>query len=87
MEDLETSVRTLMRAKEELHQLLEEQNVSVTAQKETHKLRIQNQELQHKVPDTKSDPESVSPHLPGLKVKLLSFSCQSCRTRICRSTN
>lgn len=52
VEDLETSIRTLMREKEELHQLLEEQNISFTAQKETHKLRVQNQELQHKVPDT-----------------------------------
>lgn len=42
MEELETSVKNLMREKEELHQALQE----------THKLRVQNQELQYKVPDS-----------------------------------
>lgn len=49
MDDLEASVRKLMREKEELRQVLEEQ-ASITIQEETHKLSVQNQELQHKVP-------------------------------------
>lgn len=54
VEELETSVRKLMREKEELHRALEEQEeqTSITLQEESHKLRVQNQELQHKVPDT-----------------------------------
>lgn len=53
MEELESSVRKLAREKEELHQALEEQEeqTSITLQEETHRLRVQNQELQHKVPD------------------------------------
>lgn len=54
VEELETSVRKLMREKEELHQALEEQEeqTSITLQEESHRLRVQNQELQHKVPDS-----------------------------------
>ncbi|KAI3363544.1 hypothetical protein L3Q82_012147 [Scortum barcoo] len=48
VEELEASVRRLMREKEELCQTVEEQ-ASVTLQEETHKLRVQNQELQHKL--------------------------------------
>lgn len=42
-----------MREKEELHQALEEQeeHTSITLQEETHRLRVQNKELQHKVTD------------------------------------
>uniref|UniRef100_A0A8C4NR43 EF-hand domain-containing protein n=1 Tax=Dicentrarchus labrax TaxID=13489 RepID=A0A8C4NR43_DICLA len=51
VEELESSVRKLMREKEELHQALEEQEeqTSISQQEETHKLRVQNQELQHKL--------------------------------------
>lgn len=45
MEELESSVRKLMRVEEELRQGLQEQ------QEEIHKLRVQNQELQHEVPE------------------------------------
>ncbi len=52
---MEASVRKLIREKEELCRALEQQEeqASMTLQEETHKLRVQNQELQHKVPDTK----------------------------------
>lgn len=54
VEELDASVRKLMREKEELRQVLEEQEeqASITLQEETHKLRVQNQELQHKVSKT-----------------------------------
>lgn len=53
MEELETSVKNLMREKEELHQAHQEkeEQTSITLQ-DTHKLRVQNQELQYKVPDS-----------------------------------
>lgn len=43
MEELDAGVRTQTREREELRQ------ASVSLQKETHKLRVQNEELQHKV--------------------------------------
>ncbi|XP_068597297.1 ninein-like protein [Brachionichthys hirsutus] len=48
LEELETSVKKLMREKQELHQALEEQEEQ-EEQGETHKLRVQNQELQHEL--------------------------------------
>lgn len=53
MEELEISVRKLMREKEELQQVLEvqEEQASIALQEETHKLRVQNHELQHQVPN------------------------------------
>ncbi|CAK6979810.1 ninein-like protein [Scomber scombrus] len=51
VEQLEVSIRRLMKEKEELQQVREqqEQQASVTQQEETHKLIVQNQELQHKL--------------------------------------
>ncbi|XP_078137736.1 ninein-like protein isoform X2 [Sander vitreus] len=54
VEELESSVRTLLRENEELRHALEEQEeqedqTSVTLQEETHTLRVQNQELQHQL--------------------------------------
>ncbi|XP_027131293.1 ninein-like protein isoform X3 [Larimichthys crocea] len=51
VEALESSIRKLTREKEELHQALEEQEeqTSISLQEETHKLRVQNQELLHKL--------------------------------------
>lgn len=53
VEELETSVRRLTREKEELRRAQEEQEeqASITLQEETHRLRVQNQELQNKVPE------------------------------------
>lgn len=65
VEELETSVRKLMREKEELRQVLEEQDeqASITLQEETQKLRVQNQELQHKVLSLHAGPRFLRTHL------------------------
>lgn len=54
VEELENSVKKLMREKEELHRALEEQEeqTSVTLQDESHKLQVQNQKLHQKVLDS-----------------------------------
>lgn len=89
---METSVRKLMREKEELCQALEEQEeqASITLQEETHRLRVQNQELQHKVPDTTGKHRHCShKHIRAMRLTdcLVFLSCPSCRSRVWRSTN
>lgn len=54
MEELKASVRKLMKEEEELHRALQQQKeqASVTLLEETHKVQLQNQELQQQVPET-----------------------------------
>lgn len=65
MEELETGVKNLFREKEELHQALQEKEEQTSiALQETHKLRVQNQELQYKVPDSNwCGPDSDSDYI------------------------
>lgn len=51
VEELESNVRRLLQETEELRQAQQEQEeqASVTLHEETHKLRVQNQELQQQV--------------------------------------
>ncbi|XP_041802842.1 ninein-like protein isoform X2 [Chelmon rostratus] len=75
VEELETSVRKLMREKEELHRALEEQEeqTSITLQEESHKLRVQNQELQHKLSELQ---------VQGLEVHKLTQEQQNLKTKL-----
>nr|XP_046257042.1 ninein-like protein isoform X1 [Scatophagus argus] len=75
VDQLETSVRKLMRDKEELHQALEEQEeqTSLTVQERTHKLRVQNQELQHKLSELQVqsvEVQKLTQEQQSLKAKL-----------------
>lgn len=75
VEELETSVRKLMREKEELRQVLEEQDeqASITLQEETQKLRVQNQELQHKLSELQvqgQEVQKLTQEQQNLKTKL-----------------
>lgn len=51
MEEMEAGLRKLIKEKEELRQALEEQEeqARITLQEETHRLRVQNQDLQQQV--------------------------------------
>ncbi|XP_074532504.1 ninein-like protein isoform X1 [Halichoeres trimaculatus] len=75
LEELETSLRRLMREKEELSQALEEQekHTSITLQEETHKLRVQNQELQVKMSEMQ---------VQGLEVYKLTQEHQNLKTKL-----
>uniref|UniRef100_UPI0037E8D2BE ninein-like protein n=1 Tax=Semicossyphus pulcher TaxID=241346 RepID=UPI0037E8D2BE len=75
VEELESSVRRLMREKEELCQAIEEQEeqTSFTLQEETHKLRVQNQELQHKLSELQ---------VQGLEVHKLTQEQQNLKTKL-----
>ncbi|XP_070832913.1 ninein-like protein isoform X3 [Chaetodon trifascialis] len=75
VEELETSIRKLMREKEELHQALEEQEeqTSITLQEESHKLRVQNQELQHKLSELQ---------VQGLEVQKLTQAQQNLKSKL-----
>ncbi|XP_044069876.1 ninein-like protein isoform X3 [Siniperca chuatsi] len=75
VEELETSVRKLMREQEELRQALEEQDerASITLQEETHRLRVQNQELQHKLSELQ---------VQGLEVQKLTQEQQNLKTKL-----
>ncbi|XP_070696599.1 ninein-like protein [Pempheris klunzingeri] len=75
MEELETCVRRLMREKEELCHALEEheEQASVTLQEETQRLRVQNQELQHKLSDLQ---------VQGLEVHKLTQEQQNLKTKL-----
>ncbi|KAM8738035.1 ninein-like protein isoform 4-T4 [Acanthopagrus schlegelii] len=75
VEELENSVRKLMREKEELHQALEEQeeHTSITLQEETHRLRVQNQELQHKLTELQ---------VQGLEVHKLTQEQQNLKNKL-----
>nr|XP_020477934.1 ninein-like protein isoform X2 [Monopterus albus] len=75
VEELEASVRKLMKEKEEFRQALEEQEeqASIALQKETHKLRVQNQELQHKLAELQ---------VQGLEVQKLTQEQQNLKTKL-----
>ncbi|XP_041645419.1 ninein-like protein isoform X2 [Cheilinus undulatus] len=75
MEELDSSMRRLMREKEELSQALEEQEeqASISLQEETHKMMVQNQELQQKLSELQ---------LQGLEVHKLTEEQQSLRSRL-----
>ncbi|XP_034537548.1 ninein-like protein [Notolabrus celidotus] len=75
VEELETSVRRLMREKEELSQALEEQEsqTSISLQEGTHKLRVQNQELQHKLSELQ---------VQGLEIHKLTQEQQNLKTKL-----
>ncbi|KAG7999654.1 Ninein-like protein [Nibea albiflora] len=75
VEELESSIRKLVREKEELHQALEEQEeqTSISLQEETHKLRVQNQELQHKLTELQVqsvEVQKLTQEQQNLKTKL-----------------
>ncbi|KAM6996879.1 ninein-like protein isoform 1-T2 [Tautogolabrus adspersus] len=73
--ELESSVKKLMREKEELRQALEEQDeqTSISFQEETHKLRVQNQELQLKLSELQ---------VQGLEVHQLTQEQQNLKTKL-----
>ncbi|XP_060896449.1 ninein-like protein isoform X3 [Labrus mixtus] len=73
--ELESSVKKLMREKEELRQALEEQDeqTSISFQEETHKLRVQNQELQLKLSELQ---------VQGLEVHKLTQEQQILKTKL-----
>ncbi|XP_029131422.1 ninein-like protein isoform X2 [Labrus bergylta] len=73
--ELESSVNKLMREKEELRQALEEQDeqTSISFQEETHKLRVQNQELQLKLSELQ---------VQGLEVHKLTQEQQILKTKL-----
>ncbi|XP_073338292.1 ninein-like protein isoform X2 [Pagrus major] len=75
VEELESNVRKLMREKEELHQALEDQEeqTSITLQEETHRLRVQNQELQHKLTELQ---------VQGLEVHKLTQEQQNLKSKL-----
>ncbi|XP_036979542.1 ninein-like protein isoform X2 [Acanthopagrus latus] len=75
VEELENSIRKLMREKEELHQALEEQeeHTSITLQEETHRLRVQNKELQHKLTELQ---------VQGLEVHKLTQEQQNLKNKL-----
>ncbi|XP_030604234.1 ninein-like protein isoform X2 [Archocentrus centrarchus] len=75
VEEMEAGVKKLMKEKEELRQALEEQEeqASVTLQKETHKLRVQNQELQHQLSELQVE---------NVKVHKLSEEQQKLKSRL-----
>ncbi|KAM6922397.1 LOW QUALITY PROTEIN: ninein-like protein [Lycodopsis pacificus] len=69
VEELQSSVRKLVKEKEELHQALDEQE----EQEETHKLRVQNQELQHQLSELQ---------VQSLEVQKLNQEQQNLKTRL-----
>ncbi|XP_028983178.1 ninein-like protein isoform X2 [Betta splendens] len=75
MEALDTSVRKQMREKEELHELLEKrgEQASFALQQETHKLQVQNQELQHKLSQLQ---------VQGLEVQKLTQEQQNLKNKL-----
>ncbi|XP_071329590.1 ninein-like protein isoform X6 [Trachinotus anak] len=75
VEELESSIRKLMKEKEGLCQALEEQGeqASITLQEETHRLRVQNQELQHKLSELQ---------VQGLEVHKLTQEQQNLKTKL-----
>ncbi|XP_050932487.1 LOW QUALITY PROTEIN: ninein-like protein [Lates calcarifer] len=75
VEELETSVRRLTREKEELRRAQEEQEeqASITLQEETHRLRVQNQELQNKLSELQ---------VQGLQVHKLTQEQQNLKTKL-----
>uniref|UniRef100_A0A3B4WJZ7 Ninein-like n=1 Tax=Seriola lalandi dorsalis TaxID=1841481 RepID=A0A3B4WJZ7_SERLL len=77
VEELESGVRKLMKEKEELCRAQEEQEeqASITLQEEIRRLRVQNQELQNKVPDA---PLQVQ----GLEVHKLTQEQQNLKTEV-----
>lgn len=92
MEELEASVRKLTKEEEELHQALrvQEEQASVTLLEETHKVQLQNQELQQQVPEPPTSIHAAPPsrlHLVSLTPEpLLSSSWRSCSSRVWSST-
>lgn len=84
-----------MSEKEELRQMLgeQEEQASIALQEETHNLRVQNQDLQHKV----SRPGIIQTVWNSTVVIFLSItckhdddvivSCHSCKSRVLRSRN
>ncbi|KAK2921490.1 hypothetical protein Q8A73_000975 [Channa argus] len=75
VEEFEANVRKLIREKEELHQALEEQKeqASFTLQEETKKLRLQNQEFEHKQSELQ---------VQGLKVQKLTQEHENLKTKL-----
>ncbi|KAK2824718.1 hypothetical protein Q5P01_021893 [Channa striata] len=75
MEEFEANVRKLMGEKEDLQQALEEQNeqASITLQEETRTLRLQNQQLQHKLSELQ---------VQGPKVQKLNQEQQNLKTKL-----
>ncbi|XP_026210142.1 ninein-like protein isoform X2 [Anabas testudineus] len=75
VEELEASTRKLMSEKEELRQMLgeQEEQASIALQEETHNLRVQNQDLQHKLSQLQ---------VQGLEVQKLTQEQQNLKTKL-----